>query len=62
MTGPVEKDHTQLLEELLVEVRTLRVHMHTVSKYVEGLTARIESVLKDDPTSDTSSVIREEDQ
>ena len=60
MTGPVEKDHTQLLHELLVEVRSLRVHMHTVSKYVEGLTARIESVLEDDPTAEESSLIQED--
>lgn len=47
--GPVEKDHIQLLQELLVEVKGLRQHMHTVSEYVEGLSSKIEEVLNDDP-------------
>lgn len=47
-SGPVEKDHVQILQELLEEVRGLREHMGTVSKYVEGLNARIAAVLTDE--------------
>jgi len=57
--GPLEppvKDHIQLLEELLVEVKGLREHMNTVSQYVEGLSNKIEAVLNDDPL-DTESEI-----
>jgi hypothetical protein len=57
--GPVEKDHVQLLQELLVEVKGLREHMHTVSQYVEGLTNKIEEVLNDDPTKEAPVGVEE---
>jgi hypothetical protein len=56
--GPVEKDHVQLLQELLVEVRGLREHMHTVSQYVEGLTNKIEEVLNDNPLEEAPVEIK----
>lgn len=58
--GPLEpttKSHVEILEELLVEVKGLRSHMHTVSSYVEGLTKKIEQVLDDDPLDEAGGEI-----
>lgn len=59
--GPVPKDHVQLLEELLVEVRGLRRHMQVVSGYVEGLSNKIAAVLEDDIRQDIEDIYPEDE-